>query len=356
MSSAASSASGAKRRIPGTPQGGEREPMSPITPEAAKVARVGSVEHEISTPVPAFPVLSPSTEDMLSHIMKNMVVKDDLVRLQSNIETSVTEEIRHLRADLEEHIDMTATNVENIQTEVRTLKDEVGDLKKQIDCRVVHDGSAPAITLEAKVQKLQADLQALLHKQDPTATPAVIGGLDSLGSLDEGKRWIKNELWKEWLPQPVEMYCKGDYNGVVFAKFLSVDERDAVITNLKSSKKKRGNKTVWSAIDKPVEVRAPLAFLYGAKDLLVQWGEPKGNFWVDPDGMRLTHDGKQVVSVAVRDAKLCLDYGEGWSEYVQSQEWSNLSETASNKLDRKRAKGSGKGSKGKGKQLSKNQE
>ena len=111
---------------------------------------------------------------------------------------------------------------------------------------------------------------------------------------------------------------------------------------------------MWANVEKPVEDRVPQSILIRAKYLLIKWGTPKEQLWVDPATNTLSYDNKVAISTKVIDLKLSIDFQEGWAEYVKGGEWDTLVKEASSGLDRKReqymkGKGKGQGKEGQGK-------
>ena len=199
--------------------------------------------------------------------------------------------------------------------------------------------------LKVRVQVLEAEVNGKSKSVvDPTI---VVGGLQALGSLEAAEKWIGDELWYAWGPQPTATYAKEDFKEILFARFASVTDRDTAMGHLKSLNKHISGNKLWAKMDTPVETRAPLFLLHKAKELLTSWNIPKASLWVHADKATLTCDGELVFSVHTKDLKLDISFGEGWEDYVASEAWSKIVKDADDKLSRKRGKGSGKHEKGK---------
>ena len=97
------------------------------------------------------------------------------------------------------------------------------------------------------------------------------------------RTWITNKLWEEWLPQPAEIYYKGNFKGFFFCRFDTIADRDKVVDNIRRLHMKIQNETVWSNADLPPDVRIPEHFLFGLKKLLVSWGYTREQLWVDKE-------------------------------------------------------------------------
>ena len=92
----------------------------------------------------------------------------------------------------------------------------------------------------------------------------------SYGDFEDVKKWVKDKLWEEWLPQPAEIYfkSKGQFKGIFFCRFDSVEDRDKVVAHIRSLFLKIENDKVWSNPDLPIEVRTPEIFLFAVKKLM----------------------------------------------------------------------------------------
>ena len=57
----------------------------------------------------------------------------------------------------------------------------------------------------------------------------VFGGCKKIENFEAAKTWLSNKLWSEWLPAASEIYCNGDFYGILLCKFDSVEDRDKVM-------------------------------------------------------------------------------------------------------------------------------
>ena len=92
---------------------------------------------------------------------------------------------------------------------------------------------------------------------------------------------------------------KGDYKGIMFAKFESKPERDRAARVLKEAGLREGGASVRAKADLPAERRAPHNFLFGLKHLLVDWGFNRSNLWIDTDTGTLKTDTELIVTAVV---------------------------------------------------------
>ena len=98
-----------------------------------------------------------------------------------------------------------------------------------------------------QIQSMKADIDHLKHQLNETVsnmapstigTPrtedikiktAVLGGLSSMSSVNDAWFWLSNKMWDLYGPQPTEVYSKGEFRGIIFAKFDSNAERDSAV-------------------------------------------------------------------------------------------------------------------------------
>ena len=157
---------------------------------------------------------------------------------------------------------------------------------------------------------------------------AVLGGLFALENLEYAKKWITNKMLSSCGPCPTEMYCKGEFKGILFAKFGTKGERDTAIQIMRKGRCSEGGQQVWMKPDLPIEDRVRHSFVFGVKYLLAgDWGWEEKAIWAEPEGGK---DGKAGVvwvktkqnkeseiaaTLRIEDNKIVLTYGEGWVAY-----------------------------------------
>ena len=103
-----------------------------------------------------------------------------------------------------------------------------------------------------EIQLLKEEIEALKGKhvdQGALMCIAIMGGLFTLENLECAKQWITNMMWHSHGPSPIEVYCKGDFNGILFAKFNTRGERDAAIQIFRKAGCYEGGKQVWMKPD-----------------------------------------------------------------------------------------------------------
>ena len=126
--------------------------------------------------------------------------------------------------------------------------------------------SAQLAAMQKEIKELKIKCGEKLGKEvTDRCKTAVFGGFNSFKDLEEAKTWIQQKLWDEWLPQPVEIYKKGNFKGMFFCKFDSEKDRDLIVANIKRLVLKIEDTKIWSNPDLPMDVRAPEIFLFDIK-------------------------------------------------------------------------------------------
>jgi hypothetical protein len=259
----------------------------------------------------------------------------------SNLENKVGDLRQSVDArlkDIEKRLDMTDIRVSKLESlEVPTKSPELDRLVKQMQ------------DLESQIAAMKVGPTTGQGQGEDKAWTAVIGGLQGLSGFDEAETWIRDKLYSLWAPSPSEVYCKGDYKGVIFAKFAAQADRDEAWKTLKKAGLKEHGHDVWAKESLPIEIRAPKSLLLGLKYLFKEWGIHGAR--VDDMMTQLSLPGKEkVISVSVSDNKLDINWAPtwgAWKECVDSPEVLKLIDKSRQMLEGAAGKAKGKGPAGK---------
>lgn len=207
----------------------------------------------------------------------------------------------------------------------------------------------PEMTL--KIQRLETQLAKLnLARQSQEAQIAVIGNLHGLNSLEEADQWIRTQLSQMKAPTPLSVFLKGDgeFAGLAFARFSSTENMQSALALLQSKPVKCKEEKIWCKQEQPLEVRAPLRFLFNLKKLLVEWEIPKSSVRIDEEAFIMKVGGRTVLEVSMVNGRLALDWKceewKSWNDLLTAQEFCELVEQC-NSAPEKSAKGKGQGKK-----------
>ncbi len=81
------------------------------------------------------------------------------------------------------------------------------------------------------------------------------------------------------------------------------------------------------------------------KKVLLDWGYDRKAVWVDEDDLTLKVGTEVALTVCVVEKKLNVEYGDGWYEYLRSDEFDKVITDMDEKLRKSQqpTKGNGKG-------------
>ena len=112
---------------------------------------------------------------------------------------------------------------------------------------------------------------------------AVLGGLNNFQTLEAAQQWVENKLWYLYGPKPIEIFSKGSFRGIIFARFKGKGDRDAAVRILKEGKYEEGGHKIWAKPDEDLKTRIIKSLVFGTKQLLITWGWDKAGIWADPE-------------------------------------------------------------------------
>ena len=261
----------------------------------------------------------------------------------------LTEELRDLRLKVGTLNSTLTRRLNQLETKLDRTTLRVDKLEE-----LLKDSSETDTSVKFKLGELEKQLAELkaggLPDTTERACTAVLGGLGGL-SKEEAQQWMKDKLEVAKGPQPEDIYCKGDFKGLLFAKFATKVDRDKAVGKFRQAKLENLGEKVWAKPDKPVEKRVPEMFLFGLKKTMVQtWGWNKFAVWVDEAELTLKAEGELVVTASVVEGsgskKLVCDWNGEWATWQQLQRSSELAQLL---LKAEETLGKTSGNKGKGK-------
>jgi hypothetical protein len=110
----------------------------------------------------------------------------------------------------------------------------------------------------SKLSGLEVEIAALkLQSASASTSPnqgtptALVGGIPQSGTFEEAKTWINQRLKNTGIAQPVEMYFKTTFTGIVFAKFSTQVHRDQFINPIPGAPME-GTTKPWAKFDLPM--------------------------------------------------------------------------------------------------------
>ena len=132
-------------------------------------------------------------------------------------------------------------------------------------------------SLETEISKLKGKGGVCDVEEQKRQCTAVLGGLTTLGSKDIAETWVYDKLYVLYGPKPKFVESRGDFRGIVFAQFDSVEDRDIAMKLLKASGCKEGGNAVWAKRDEKLTDSVIRSLVMGTKWLLDK------SVWVEPE-------------------------------------------------------------------------
>ncbi|CAK0862457.1 unnamed protein product, partial [Prorocentrum cordatum] len=176
--------------------------------------------------------------------------------------------------------------------------------------------------------------------------------LDISGLEDKFEKFQQSAVTKEDVTRMIEetmsqslaarnMYCKSEFEGVFFVKFMSDASRQMFLDTVNSFARGQPGgfvNTVWAKPDLPFDIRMQHGVLFGLRRLLATWGFNKTCVKVNTDDSSLSVAGTVVTKTGVKDYQLELkwvdqEWGK-WDALQSSSELSEITAGAKGKLDR----------------------
>ena len=163
----------------------------------------------------------------------------------------------------------------------------------------------------------------------------VVGNIPGAVTFELAETWLRNHCKEHDLDQPLEVFKKSEYRGVVFVKSASDEIKNKLMASLqiraKQSYKRDATDNMFTNIDLPIDVRMAETCLFKMKRMLVGWGYKSG-VEVDTDNdIKVLKVAKQdIIHATVQDYKLILKWTDGgWEtwEALQTSEELNFIKT-----------------------------
>ena len=145
---------------------------------------------------------------------------------------------------------------------------------------------------------------------------------------------------------PIDIYEKGDFNGIVFVKFACEADRNTAIPMLKKLKLQEDGAKIWAKADQQIEGRVETSVLFGIKYLLSSWGYPRNCCWVDMDAKTVECGDQIFATVSINDRQLNVSYGNewaAWGTFINEAALKDIITKAEEKLSQSSSKGKSKG-------------
>ena len=206
-----------------------------------------------------------------------------------------------------------------------------------------------------RFEKLQQQVFELIHEKsmtkgtDDRACLAVYGGFPhETDHVDAHKQWLADRIRDSTGHNPIEQFHKGDYKGILWAKFPSRADRDRAVESMRQANIKHPDgRLLWARPDLPAEVRIPESLLFAFKRTLVEWGFARSIVRVDTDTASVKVGGELALTAKSVGEQINCTWRGAWAKWADLHDGPDLKDI----VDKAQSamKNAGGGTKGKGK-------
>lgn len=333
---------------------GQREsPRTPVT-EAAKLEKLRGISTKLS-PKPAVPPLpqGSANEELATPASASLgtpVTMEAMPALLAAQLGPITGSVNRLETDLKEFKTKVESDIGEVKHAAKSFKEDLDHVKVRLS-HVEERGVDEAIMHRIDgIEKQISNLKILPVPDKNDLSTAVVGGLEGASSADAAMSWLKEAMSKTRIDGVVDVYhkCKdGDFNGMIFVKFSSAEQRKAAMIIFNDTKSAFMDNRTYMNKDLPVQQRAKFSFLHNLKKLLAAWGFENIKF--DDTSWILSVGGIPVIQARTDEftfkPKWLVDTWGQWEELTKDPKFMELVKAAEAKLK----KASQSGTKGKGK-------
>eukprot|EP00438_Fugacium_kawagutii_P006461 Skav224965 [mRNA] locus=scaffold3893:17080:25909:+ [translate_table: standard] len=140
----------------------------------------------------------------------------------------------------------------------------------------------------------------------------VVGNIPGEATFESAKEWLTKHCQSYRIEPPAEIYTKGPYAGLIFAKCVSPTQRDSILSSIRTlhTSASSAPKT-WAKVDKPLNARTVESTLMAMKRMLIEWEYPRSIIDIDLDAYTLSVGRKEIVKVSVDNFSLQLKWVDG---------------------------------------------
>lgn len=209
-----------------------------------------------------------------------------------------------------------------------------------------HDNCSKIAELEKQVANIKLSLSS--GSNTPSANlphrvidcNIVVGNIPGNLTFEDAKKWLSKHCDNLKIPPPPEVYTKGEFVGLLFAKCASPTHRDTILASIRAaSNAAYGNdQRTWAKIDRPFTLRTVESALLAMRRMLISWEYPKSLVQVDMNNSTLKVAGKEIAKVTVDSYNLQVQWMDGewekWEELQSSEEMATIQKAAKERLDK----------------------
>ena len=299
----------------------------------------------------------------------NMNAQSNFASMRADLKN----ELQHMYSKvgaIEDRVGIQEINIDNVMTTISKLDAAYQNRFQEYETCILDIKEVLAENMPSNFDHVSGNAKkiAILEDQlskmkmsgkDQHSKTMVVGGIGEDIDADEAEKWVRDQIQKYSKSTALEVFAKGEYHRMLFCKFDSEGSRDACVANLRRTSPQRHQNQTQFSEDQPVDVRSCFSILFGARRLLLNWGESKDKIWVDKNDFILYYGLNTVLICEIQNSEIKVHINPEWAQYFDGT-LDDLIHTANTALARSSEskvtkKGKSKGmanSKGKGKEKS----
>eukprot|EP00973_Karenia_brevis_P069512 9664570-Karenia_brevis.AAC.1 len=185
--------------------------------------------------------------------------------------------------DVKEYIgdvDMAGHNTNANAIKIRELEGKIKHFEEKAKTNGNFDHDGKISELEARLRAMSLESKEK-EVRDKFCKSALFGGFGKADGSESSKEWLGNQLLSLTGERPDDIYHKGEWNGLLFAKFPTKEKRDHSLEKFRRARPSKGGSQTWGTEDLPVKDRIQKQVLFAAKKLMIEYGHDKFLTWVD---------------------------------------------------------------------------
>ena len=154
----------------------------------------------------------------------------------------------------------------------------------------------------------------------------VVGGFAEGRSEDECKAWLCQQIHQACGSSclPIEVYSKGKFRTMLWARFASICIRNRVVLALTKLRLSCSRSSIWMSGDVPLPVRVEKKFLFGLKRLLQSWGWQAFEIRIDDVAKSLSIDSHTVIRVSSEGINFTANFEGQWLDRLKDDALTKL--------------------------------
>ena len=261
--------------------------------------------------------IGPTNTDImekLNTVMMSMALKTDVDAVKNDmggrlqiLKDEVQSIAQQTKMQISEAVDPVKNELADVRTDINQSTLRITKLEEFMNSTINAGPRSPGAAQSNAVQ----DYEKTVY----------IEGLKTK-TIEEAKEWVSQLIWQQWGPEPVAIYCKGEYRDFVFASFSTKENRDRMVQVLQNTKETNGLRIKE---DLPANLRAPKNILLGLRWKLMQWQFK--NVSTDKACTKLFAGNTTVLEITIVNNIMQYTWDDEWKTWAELQNDQDVKKT-----------------------------